>query len=377
MRGHIRQRGKAGTWYAVIDLRDSTGQRKRKWQALQAKGKREAQIELAGLIKEIDDGDYVERDRKSLGEFLDNWERDWASVNVSLKTSERYSQILRLYVRPQLADKRMQAIGAADLNRLYAELHQKISPRTVRHVHRLLFQIFAAALKWGNIKRNPAALVDAPKVPPTEAAVLKAAEIPQMFDALRGSDLFSIAVVALGTGMRRGELCALRWQDVDLDGARLKVERSLEQTRRWGLRFKEPKSARGRRSISLSPAVVAEIRNHWKAQQERRLSLGLGKSPDDGLVFCNCDGTPLTPDPLTGRFCDAMKKAGLGHIGLHTLRHTHASQLITSGVDVLTVSRRLGHSSASITLNVYGHLLTTEDRSAEIMQGVLAGSGIG
>ena len=110
-----------------------------KWQALQAKGKREAQIELAGLIEEIDDGDYVERDRKSLGEFLDNWERDWASVNVSLKTFERYSQILRLYVRPQLGDKRMQAIGAADLNRLYAELHQKISPRTVRHVHRLLF----------------------------------------------------------------------------------------------------------------------------------------------------------------------------------------------------------------------------------------------
>jgi len=96
--------------------------------------------------------------------------------------------------------------------------------------------------------------------------------------------LFTIAVVALGTGMRRGELCALRWQDVDLDSAKLQVERSLEQTRK-GLRFKSPKSARGRRSVSLSPAVVVELRAHWRAQQEQRLSLALGGSPPDGLVF--------------------------------------------------------------------------------------------
>src|SRR5215472_9934000 len=111
-----------------------------------------------------------------------------------------------------------------------------------------------------------------------------------------------IAVIALGTGMRRGELCALRWQDVNLDAASLRVERSLEQTRKSGLRFKAPKSTRGRRTISLSPAVVAELRKHWAAQQERRLSLGLGGSPRDGLVFAGWDGSPWAPDRLSDNF---------------------------------------------------------------------------
>jgi integrase len=168
----------------------------------------------------------------------------------------------------------MQAIRPEDLNRLYAELHQKIAPRTVGHVHRLLHRVFGHATKWGNIKRNVVSLVDAPKVPTSEAAVLQLTEIPKMFAALRDSSVFfPIAVVALGTGMRRGELCALRWQDVDLDGARLQVEQSLEQTRK-GLRFKSPKSARGRRSISLSPAVVSELRAHWKASKSNAYPWG-------------------------------------------------------------------------------------------------------
>jgi integrase len=137
------------------------------------------------------------------------------------------------------------------------------------------------------------ALVDAPKVPATEAAALQLSEIPTMFAGLKGRVLYSIAVVALGTGMRRGELCALRWQDVDLDGSSLRVERSLEQTRKDGLRFKAPKTARGRRPISLSLAVVTELRTHWKKQQEERLALGLGKAPAEALVFATWEGEPF------------------------------------------------------------------------------------
>ena len=174
--------------------------------------------------------------------------------------------------------------------------------------------------------------------------------------------------------MRRGELCALRWQDVDLDGGLLRVEQSLEQTRKSGLRFKPPRSARGRRTISLSPVVVAELRTHGKAQQEQRLSLGLGKAPADSLVFANWDGTPRLPNGLTKEFKGAMKAAGLAHIKLHALRHTHASRLILSGMDILTLSRRLGHSAAAITLTVYGHLLSPQDRAAEIMEATLPGS---
>jgi integrase len=231
-------------WAIILDVPDpQTGKRRRKWHSFRG-GKREAQAECARLITEMKDHVYVEHDKKSLNEFLDTWERDWMATNVNPKTGQRYSELLRTHVRPALGNKRLQSIGAADLNTLYRQLHETLAPRTVRHVHRLLHRIFGHATKWGDIKRNVVALVDSPKVPATEAAVLQMDEIPRMFAALRGRAFYPLAVVALGTGMRRGELCALRWQDVDLDRGVISVERSLEQTRK-GLRFKSPKSAPG------------------------------------------------------------------------------------------------------------------------------------
>jgi integrase len=375
MKGHVRERS-PGHWAIVIDLNDpTTGRRRRKWHSFKGT-KREAQVECARLITEMDAGAYVEHDRKSLNQFLDSWERDWMATKVSPKTAERYSELLRLHVRPALGDKRMQAIRAEDLNRLYAQLHERLAPRTVKHVHRLMHRIFGHAYKWRAIKHNVIALVDSPKVPLNEAAVLQAAEIPQMFAALRGDAFYPIAVLALGTGMRRGELLALRWQDVDLDGGSLKVERSLEETG-GGLRFKAPKSARGRRIISLAPAVISELRAHWRAQQEQRLALGLGKAPAEALVFAKYDGAPFSPDRLSGDFVRATNGAGLPHVSLHTLRHTHASQLIAAGVDILTISRRLGHHSAALTLTVYGHLISSQDRAADITQAMFAAAGIG
>jgi integrase len=374
MKGHIRERS-PGHWAIILDVPAEDGMRRRKWHSFKGT-KREAQAECARLITEIKADTYVERHRQTLNAFLDQWERDWATNNLSPKTAERYWQLLQKHVRPRLGARPIQSIRAEDLNRLYSDLHQKLAPRTIKHIHRVLHRVFGHAMKWGAIKRNVIALVDTPKVPMTEAAALQLDEIPRLLADLRGRVLYPIVVTALGTGMRRGELCALRWQDVDLDGGTLRVERSLEQTRRGGLRFKAPKSARSRRTISLSPAVVAELRAHWKAQQEQRLALGLGKAPPDGLVFASWDGSPRQPDNLSRDFCRAMKPIGMSHISLHSLRHTHASQLITSGMDVLTVSRRLGHGSAAITLSVYGHLLTPQDRAAEITQAMLTNAGI-
>jgi hypothetical protein len=167
MKGHIKERPPgSGHWAIVLDVRDiETGKRRRKWHSFRGT-KREAQAECARLITEMKDGAYVEHDKKSINDFLDTWERDWAATNVGPKTSERYSELLRTHVRPHLGDKRLQSIRAEDLNRLYTQLHNRIAPRTVRHVHRLLHRVFGHAMKWGNVKRNVVALVDAPKVPP-------------------------------------------------------------------------------------------------------------------------------------------------------------------------------------------------------------------
>jgi integrase len=233
------------------------------------------------------------------------------------------------------------------------------------------------AAQWGTVYQNAAALVDAPSVPDTEIAILTPGQVQAVLKTFKASNsaprhLYTIASVALGTGMRRGELLALRWQDVDLDAAILRVERSLEQTKKAGLVFKAPKTRHGRRSITLPASTVAELRSHWRLAQERRLALGVGKSPEDSLVFENWDGSAYTPNALTKAWSLAMTNAKI-EATLHSLRHTHASTLIASGLDVLTISRRLGHGSPAITLKVYGHLFHTDDRAAAIMDAALAG----
>src|SRR5262245_5876225 len=201
--------------------------------------------------------------------------------------------------------------------------------------------------------------------------VLSPAQIQTVLDTLRGRSLFPIIAVALGTGLRRSELLALRWKDVDLDAGYLRVEQALEQTKRGGLVFRQPKTKYGRRMVTLAPSTVAVLREHRTAQQEQRLFLGLGRAEPSSLVFASWDGSPRSPNALTKEWSLAMKKVDLSAT-FHSLRHTHASTLIASGLDVLTISRRLGHGSPAITLNVYGHLFKPDDRAAAIMETALS-----
>jgi integrase len=204
-------------------------------------------------------------------------------------------------------------------------------------------------------------------VPEPEIEIATDAEIKLVLDRLRERDrpLYTIASLALATGMRRGELLALRWQDVE-DG-KVKVERSLEQTRS-GLKFKSPKTKRGRRSVSIPASVAAELRAHKVAQQEFRLAIGLGRLSPQDLVFTARDGAPRKPNALTNDWLRATMTVGR-RINLHALRHTHVSNLIAAGIDILTISRRVGHASPAITLSVYGHLCpSTDDRAAQAME---------
>jgi integrase len=182
---------------------------------------------------------------------------------------------------------------------------------------------------------------------------------------LQGSTLWPIVSLALATGLRRGELCGLQWGDVDLDNkpAVLRVERSVEETRA-GLRLKSPKTKRGRRNLTLPPEAVALLRAHKVEQMQLRLVLGQGAIKPDTFVFSNVDGGMLSPDNLSRdwrRVCNSKK---LPRVPFHALRHTHASMLIAAKVDILTISRRLGHSKAAMTLDVYGHLMTGADQAA-------------
>jgi integrase len=248
-----------------------------------------------------------------------------------------------------------------------------LAARTVGHVHRLMHRVLGHAVKWGVILSNPVASAEPPRVQRIEIEILAPDQVRTVLKALRDSALYPIAVVGLATGMRRGEIVALRWSDLELEQGRIRVERSLEQTNA-GLTFKAPKTKAGRRMVSIPPSIVAELRAHWRRQQEQRLALGLGKAADDALVFGRHDGGPWPPDSLTADWARTIRLLKLPKVTLHALRHTHVSQLIASGLDVVTVSRRIGHSNPTVTLTVYAHLLgNTDERAANVVEAAMAG----
>jgi integrase len=377
MSGHIRRRG-IRSWELKFDIGadPTTGQRRIRYHS--SKGsKREAEAKLVRLMAEAQRGAYVDPLKVTLGEFLDRWEI-WASTQVSAKTLERYRELLRLHVQPHLGQARIQRLRTVDFAELYGKLQRAkpagaaLAPRTVGHVHRLLHRVFGHGVKWGVISSNPVSAAEPPRVTHSEVRILSGGEIQSVLSMLRGRSLYPVAVIGLATGMRRGEITALRWGDIDFDGGRLRVERSLEQTNA-GLRVKEPKSKAGRRTISIPPSIVAELRDHWRRQQEYRLALGLGKACANDLVFARSDGAPWPPDSLTADWARTLRLLKLPKVTLHALRHTHVSQLIAAGLDVVSVSRRIGHSNPTVTLGVYAHMFgNTDERAAAAVELALA-----
>jgi integrase len=366
MRGHIRERS-PGHWAIVIDAHDAQGQRKRRWHSFTGT-KREAQVQCAKLISEAQGGGTVDPSRVTLAQYLDRFERDWASLHTTVASAQRYARSLA-YARRHLGERRLQALRPADLAALYATLSRAgLAPRTVKHAHNVLHRALEQAKLWGLLRDNPAEMAKPPSIPDEERAILQPERARDLLERLRGQPLYLLASLALATGLRRSEALALRWRDVDLDARRLTVEQALEQTATHGIRVKGPKTRHGRRTISLPAHIVAELRSHWRAQQEQRLALGMGKAPVDGFVLAAIDGRPQSPDTISTAWGRAMGKILMPEITLHSLRHTHASMLIAAGVDILTISRRLGHANPTITLGVYGHLIHgSDDRAAQIM----------
>jgi integrase len=376
MKGSIVERS-PGHWGIILNeaaSKTQNGKRRRRWFSFQGT-KREAQRECARLIAELQNGTAVEPTKLTVAEFLDRFERDWIPAHVRTRTAIRYVQLLK-HVRARLGGLPIQKLRPVNLSELYAALlREGLAPRTVGHVHRVTHRALGQAKKWDVVKDNIAASVSPPRVPRKEVVILHPAEAKAALDVLRGKSLYLIAAMALATGMRRNELLALRWQDVDLDAASLRVVMNLEQTKQHGIRLEELKTAHSRRSIALPSYMVAELRAHWKAQQEQRMALGMGRSPEDSPVLATFDGRFRSPNAVTKEWTREMAAAGLPKkVTLHSLRHTHASTLIASGMDILTISRRLGHANPTITLNIYGHLLShTDGRAAEIMDAAFSG----
>jgi integrase len=182
---------------------------------------------------------------------------------------------------------------------------------------------------------------------------------------MTGRPTYAPAIVALFMGMRRGEVLALRWKHVDLDGKIIKVREALEKTQKYGIRFKSPKTQSGRRDIGMPDIVIAALREHRRQQLEQRMATGLGKPADDALVFPGsfCGG-PTDPEVFSVAWKRVADAIGFPGLRFHDLRHSHASHLFADGVDVATIAYRLGHASPAVTLTIYTHMASKDDSSA-------------
>jgi integrase len=361
MKGHVTLQGKV--WYAVIDTRDAAGTRKRKWHKLpDAKGKRDAQTACGKLIAEMGNGDYVEPSKTTLAQFFVRWLKH-IKPNVSPRTHERYAQIATKNLAPLLGGKLLSKLQPIDISGAYAAALESgrcdgkggLSPRTVHHMHRVLYSALDQAERWKLIVRNPAALLekrDRPKIERKPVPTIDAPTTATVFDAARERRLFIPLVLATLCGLRRGEITALRWRSVDLDSGQLAVVASTEQTDAGAIREKEAKSGKTR-TIALPSLAVEELRR-WRLEQAQEL-LRLGVRADETWhVVTQFDGSPLQPRSLTHVMSAFLSEWGMT---LHKMRHTHASHMLAAKVHPKVVQERLGHSSIAITMDIYSHLM--------------------
>ena len=377
--GNITRRGKSSWRLKWEDAPDASGTRLTRYETVRGT-KKQAQERLTQLLAARDNGTAVAPSAITVAEHLRAWLA--SDHDLSPKTRERYRQLAEQQISPHLGGVALQRLRPAAVSAWHSQLlsaggagGRPLSARTVGHAHRVLHRALERAVQLEMIGRNVAHAVKPPKVEAREIEILTPAQVIEVLDKLAGHALHPIVAMALGTGMRRGELCALGWGAVDLDRATVQVERSLEETKD-GLRFKPPKSRHGRRSISLPSNIVETLRARRAEQQELRLQLGLGRLGADDLVFARFDGAAYPPDTLSRDWWRATIALGLPRLPFHALRHSSASALIAAGLDVVSVSRRLGHGSPAITLSVYAHLFRETDKAAaEAIEAVMRPRG--
>lgn len=379
-RGQVWQEGRAkgapalrgAPWYFVADIAPPGAPRrqvKRRGFATQAT----AQAALDELLGTVRDGSRVEPSRDSFGAYLNAWIKALPTTGRRPSTIASYANTLDAHVlRRDVAQVPLQSLTAVDLDGLYADLlagggrsAKGLSMRTVRYVHTIVSKALKDARRKGLVRSNVAEDATPPAATAARAPEFTAwtpDELRRFLGAVAGHHHGALFRLAAMTGMRRGELVGLRWDDVDLEGGRLVVRHAITFA---GGQLVEggPKTARGRRSIDLDPVTVATLRSHRTRQLEERLLVGAGYD-DRGLVFAGPDGRPWQPDSITGAFDRLVAKHELRRIRLHDLRHTHASHLLAAGVNAKVVSERLGHSSVSFTLDVYGHVMPGQQADA-------------
>jgi integrase len=292
----------------------------------------------------------------TVGDYLIGWLADSVRNTVRQRTYERQESIVRVHLMPSIGGEKLRTLGPAHVRSLYrSKLDTGLAPRTVLHIHRTLSKALKQAVMDGLIPRNAAAPVKPPQARREEIRPLNRDQVCDLFEAVRDDRLEAMYIVAVTTGLRRGELQGLKWEDLDLEAGTLQARRTLSEPK-GGYIFEAPKSGKGR-NIRLTQRAMVALREHRKRQLEERMERGT-LWQDHGLVFPSSVGTPISGGNLNRAFKGTLQRAGLPKsTRFHDLRHTCATLLLRQGVNPKFVQELLGHADISLTLNVYSHVL--------------------
>jgi len=364
MRGSIIKRSK-GSWTIIINLgRDpATAKRKQQWVTIRGT-KKQAETRLAELLNQMDTGGFIKPTKETFGSFLQRYLDDYISTQIRATTLEAYQQRGK-HLIDGLGHIPVSELREEHIHKYYREKSKTLSPGTLIKHHNLLRSALGQGVIWRTLTRNVAEAVKPPKVSRKEMRALTGPEVHRMLEACEDTAWHSIFHTLTWTGLRRSELLGLRWKDVDLILASLRVVQSVQRLNTGEFIVQEPKTASGRRTIALSPASCLVLREHREKQEADATLLGRQLAEDD-LVFSHPDGSPRDPSTLTLAFRRLTRRIGLDGVRLHDLRHTMASLYLEQGVNPKTVAERLGHASVTITLDLYSHCLPGVQEAAAV-----------
>src|SRR6266498_4487873 len=362
--GHIRRRS-AGSWELRYSLGADPATGKRRIVTTTFSGDRKvAERELRRLLRAVDTGEHVDPTRLTVRAWLGHW-LDTVREEVSPKTHERYAEIVKNFLNPALGNLPLTKLAPIHIQKAYNDWATGgrrdgkvggLSPRTRRHIHRILRSALTRAVEQQVLARNPADAFKKrlPAIEQRGMTTLTADQSACLLAAIAHTRIYWPVLLALATGMRRGEILALRWKNVDLERGTVRVVESLEQTK-LGIRFKAPKNDR-HRAITLPAYAVEELRGLKRQQAEELLALGIRQSGET-LACGRADGEPLQPQSLTHQYTRLIGRVkDLPRVRFHDLRHSHATQLLKDGVHPKIAQERLGHASIATTLDLYSHV---------------------
>jgi integrase len=304
----------------------------------------------------IDDGMSYSSTKITLGEYMNGW---LTSTKSSKRTSTwtHYEQVARNYIVPKLGQIKLMDIRPEHIQGLYNQLlEQETGTYTILKIHTVLHSALQYATELGMINRNSASATHPPKEPTREMDILNEKQVSQLLIGAMTHRWEALFHLAIATGARQTELLGLKWTDLDWIRQTLKIERQLMRPDGKGVQFSAPKTRFAKRSIALGSKTINVLRAHYERQQGERLAAG-EKWQEHGLIFTTSLGTPIHPRNLLRDFKKLLRDVGLPTIRFHDLRHTAASLMLNNNIPPIVVSRRLGHARASITLDVYGHLI--------------------